>query len=124
MRPQHSGIIVCRIEADPGERTSTRPALGPCGQQRRLAESGRAGHQSQSIRAGVLEASLKRLSRECPLANCGWTELGDQHHRTRGDRITVVMHVAAPIIAADPCTVGFPPILAHACGTCSTSPFM
>jgi hypothetical protein len=62
----------------------------------------------------VLEASLKRLSRQCPLPNDGWTELGDQHHRTRGDWNAVVKHVVAPIIPADPCTVGSQRILAHA----------
>ena len=78
VRPQHDRVVVALVERHPRDRPPLQLGLPPGGEQRRLAEAGRAGDERQAAALAVAQALEEPLARDRLGRDERRMELGDE----------------------------------------------
>ena len=78
VRPQHDRVVVALVERHPRDRPPLQLGLAPGGEQRRLAEAGRARDQREAAALAVTQALEEPLARDRLCRDERRMELGDE----------------------------------------------
>ena len=84
VRPQDDRVVVALVQRDPRHRPPRGLLLAPRGEQRRLAEPGRAGDERQLRPRAVAQAREQPLARDRLRGHERRVELGDEQDRRLG----------------------------------------
>ena len=77
VRPEHGGLVVARVQGQPRHGLgASRRGCQPLGEQRRLAEAGRSGHECQLPFDSSTEALIEPLTCDQTAPRLGDVELG------------------------------------------------